>query len=335
MTKTIAKREDTRSVTFTPFGESEEIELSIGAVRNFIAAKTKSGAEPSQAELVKFLMLCKARALNPWVGDAYLVGYDSRDGATFSLITSIQALLKRAEANADFDGLESGVIVYVEADKSRELNYRDGDLVLKGEVLVGGWARCHRKNLSKPFFDALNVEVFDQNFGRWKKDKAGMIVKCAEASVLRSAFATQLGGLYIANEMSENDTRSEIVDAVSTSNAALEDDRPSQRERSEEMSQRGRERVNADAAAARQESSSDSLDANAALEDEDAAGKQEDAAAAYRREVFDADSITDNDKRLARFEQILARAKADETLNDEQFASVLDTVDLATAGNLQ
>merc|ERR1711991_914366 len=61
--------------------------------------------------MMDFLMLCRARKLNPFEGDAYLVGYDSKDGAKFSLITSHQALLKRAELCQQFDGMESGLIL--------------------------------------------------------------------------------------------------------------------------------------------------------------------------------------------------------------------------------
>ena len=88
------------------------------------------------------MMLCQAQRLNPFAGDAFLVGYDGRNGPQFSLITAHVALLKRAESSADFEGMESGVILLDEDNKTTE---REGDFFVIGEKVVGGWARVHRK----------------------------------------------------------------------------------------------------------------------------------------------------------------------------------------------
>lgn len=186
-----------KSVTYRPFGEREEITLSFGQVKNFISAKTRKGMVASDADIVKFIMLCKARELNPWVGDAYLVGYDGQDGPSFSLITSLQALFKRAEANPAFDGLQSGVIV---RQPDGTILEREGDFVLPNENLLGGWAKCYRKDRKVPFYDALNLSTYDKGRSQWDKDKSGMICKTAEASVLRKAFPSQLSSLYIQQE---------------------------------------------------------------------------------------------------------------------------------------
>lgn len=198
VTKQAATKEG-KIVEYTPLGGKTPVQLSIGMVRSFICTPTKSGKVPNDADIVKFMMLCKARELDPWVGDAYLCGYDAKDGPQFSLITSVQALYKRAEMSEFYDGIESGVII--KTDKGIE--FRQGDLLLNGEVLVGGWARCFRKDRSHPEYDALNFSTFDTGYSRWAKDPAGMIVKCAEASVLRKAFPTQLGGLYTREEMEQ------------------------------------------------------------------------------------------------------------------------------------
>jgi len=164
-----------RKISYIPFGEKEAIDLTIGTVKNFIAARTRSGKTPSNQDIVKFMMLCKSRELNPWVGDAYLVGYDSSDGPTFTLITGVQALFKRAENNGNYNGMESGVII-INADK--KLEQRAGDLVLDSEELVGGWAKCYRKDQEHPTFDSLKFSTYSTGRSRWKADPAGMIVKC-------------------------------------------------------------------------------------------------------------------------------------------------------------
>jgi phage recombination protein Bet len=202
-------------ITYVPLGGKTSVELTMTMVKKFLCVPTRQGNIASDADIVKFMMLCKARELDPWVGDAYLVGYDSSDGPVFSLITAAQALLKRAEISPEYNGMESGVIL---AGKDGTITYRDGDLVLDNETLVGGWARCHRKDREHPSFDALKLSTFSTGRSRWEKDPAGMIVKCAESSALRKAFPTQLGGLYSKEEMDHlSETRIDKRNAGSVS----------------------------------------------------------------------------------------------------------------------
>lgn len=204
MSTNLAERPNTalateeKKVSFTPFGEQTPIEITIGQVINMICTPTKSGKLPTQADAVKFLMICKARALNPWVGDAYLTGYDTKDGAQFSIITAVQAMFKRAENSPLFNGIESGVLLQAPDGGFIE---RQGDFVGAGEKLLGSWARCHKKNLAVPIYDSIKLSTFNTGRSRWEKDPAGMIVKCAEASVLRKAFPSQISGMYTREEM--------------------------------------------------------------------------------------------------------------------------------------
>lgn len=185
------------TITYVPLGETEAIHLTLARVKQFLCIPTKSGRMPTDEQVVKYMMLCKAQSLNPWVNDAYLVGYDGKDGPQFSLITAHQSFLKRAEASPEFDGIESGVIVA----RGDTITERQGDLLLNGEVLVGAWARVHRRDRSVPSYDALNLKTFDTGRSRWAADPAGMIVKCAEASALRKAFPSTLAAMYCKEEM--------------------------------------------------------------------------------------------------------------------------------------
>jgi phage recombination protein Bet len=188
-----------RDNVFIPFGESESIKLSVGMVRQFLAIPTKSGKFPSDADCLKFVMLCRARQLNPWVKDCWLVGYDSKDGPTFEQITAHQALLKRAEANPAYRGVESGVIV----KRGDEIIEIEGAFAIDGDILIGGWARVWRSDRDLPQVGKVKLATYDTKMSRWAKDPHGMIQKVAEAAALRKAFPTQLGGLYCAEEMGE------------------------------------------------------------------------------------------------------------------------------------
>ena len=196
----ISKSSGETVISYVPLGEREEIHLTLARTKKFLCVPTRSGKMPTDEQVVKYMMLCKAQSLNPWVNDAYLVGYDGKDGPTFSLITAHQALLKRAEASKDFDGMESGVIVF----RDDVITERPGDLILKGETLIGGWARVYRKDRRIPSYDALNIETFSTGRSRWAADPSGMIVKCSEASALRKAFPSTLAAMYCREEMDRN-----------------------------------------------------------------------------------------------------------------------------------
>lgn len=187
-----------RSITYTPIGEKDPLTLTVGLVEKFLCVKTRSGKIASREDIMKFMMLCKAQGLNPWVNDAFLVGYDATDGPKFQLISAHQALLKRAELSIAYDGMESGVCVTLKDGSLRE---RQGDLVVQGETIVGGWARVHRRDRSIASYDCLGLNTFSTGKIRWASDPAGMIVKCAEASALRKAFPSTLAQMYCKEEM--------------------------------------------------------------------------------------------------------------------------------------
>jgi len=185
-------------ISYVPLGNSDPIKLSLAIIERQIVTPTKSGKKPTQKEMMDFLMLCRARKLNPFEGDAYLVGYDSANGANFSLITSHQALLKRAELCPQFDGMESGLIL---EDENGLLSETEGDFIQASQNAVGAWARVHRSDRKIATFRRLNIDRYDRGFGLWKKQREMMGVKCAEADALRSAFPSVTGGLYISEEM--------------------------------------------------------------------------------------------------------------------------------------
>jgi phage recombination protein Bet len=188
-----------REVEYTPLGESQKIKLTINMVRTLLCTPTKSGHLPPDNEVIKFMMICRQRALNPWVGDAYLLGYETqRWGDKWSIVVAIQALLKRAEINQHFDGIESGVVV---ENANHEITERQGDLVYDGETLIGGWAKVYRKDRGRPFYQRLKLGTYSRNTPIWDSDPAGMICKDAEAAALRQAFPSEVGSLYLEGEL--------------------------------------------------------------------------------------------------------------------------------------
>jgi phage recombination protein Bet len=186
-----------KPMEYIPFGGKDSIKLSVAIIKKFISVPTKNGHNCSDVDAMRFMMMCSAKRLNPFEQDAFLIGYDSKDGPKFSLITAHQAFLKRAETNPEYDGMESGVIVKTK-DGFEEI---PGDFHDEKAVVVGGWAKVYFKNRSRPMYKRLRLQRFQKAFGVWQDDPAGMICKCAEADALRSSFPTMIGGLYLREEI--------------------------------------------------------------------------------------------------------------------------------------
>jgi phage recombination protein Bet len=222
-------KKESAEMEFVPFGAKDPIKLSVSIVQKFACTPTKGGRICSDRDAMRFLMLCQAQRLNPFAGDAYLVGYDNREGgATFSLITSHLAFLKRAETCEEFEGMESGVILLKEGGDVFE---RDGDFVLATETCVGGWAKVYRKG-RKFTYRRLSIEAMKPNYETpfWNKQKApGQIVKCAEADALRSTFPTLMGGLHVEGEIIDI-TPSNVVQVETASRLVAMTSEPVERE---------------------------------------------------------------------------------------------------------
>jgi len=191
-------------IEYTPFASDDKIKLSLAVIRNYIAVPTREKDLPDDRSAMKFMMLCRSRRLNPFEGDAYLIGFRKRQGTDnqppeveWSLITSQSAFMKRAEVHPDFDGFESGVIVRNAEDQIVE---REGDFLWNGDELLGGWCVVHFKNRKFPCRKRVQLSTYRKNFGVWVTDPAGMICKVAEVHALRDAFPTTLGGMMLREE---------------------------------------------------------------------------------------------------------------------------------------
>jgi phage recombination protein Bet len=199
-------------VSFVPFGSEKEIKLSMNIIDQFVAVKTKQGKGPSPGDCMKFLMLCQSQRLNPFAGDCYLIGYDTQDGPKFSIVTSISAMNKRAEASPNFNGMQSGIIYQAEGDA--EIKEREGDFFSEGETVLGGWAKVYRKDHGHPCYRRVKMSTYKKGFGVWANDPAGMIVKVAEMHALRDSFPSLLGSLKLEQEVIDVQTTTEIAKPI-------------------------------------------------------------------------------------------------------------------------
>lgn len=199
----------TESVTEFQVG-NDKVTLSPSIVRNYL---TNGNGTVTDQEVNYFVHLCRGQGLNPFLKEIYLIKFGTQP-ATF--VVSKEAFLKRAEANPQYDGSESGIIVL---NKDGELIERKGGFFLKdSEQVVGGWAKVYRKDRKYP----SDVQVtFEEYAGRtkdgnlnsnWANRPATMIKKVALVQALREAFPNDLNNLYTEEE--QGDIQMPMVDTT-------------------------------------------------------------------------------------------------------------------------
>ena len=172
----ILSQGDKGKLTYNVNGQ--DVALSYGIVRQFL---TRGEGGVTDAEIVQFISLCKFNQLNPFLGEAYLVKYGNSPA---SMITSKEALMKRAESSEQYDGFQAGVIVM----RNNEPVEVEGSFTLQTDTLLGGWCKVFRKDRKVPIVSRVSFAEFSKGQSTWKTMPATMIRKVAEAQAFREAF---------------------------------------------------------------------------------------------------------------------------------------------------
>lgn len=189
-----------------------EVKLSPAIVRKYLLA---GNGQLTDQEIMYFMAMCKARQLNPFIREVYLIKYGS---TAAQIVVGKDAYQKRAIKHPQYDGMKFGI--WVENKETGEVIKRNGSIIssLK-ENLLGAWCEVYRRDWKFPAMAEVN---FDEYVGRksdgtinsqWSTKKVTMIVKVAKSQALREAFTEELGGMYEAEELNinENDLSNEPV----------------------------------------------------------------------------------------------------------------------------
>ena len=207
MSENAVAEKSTGIVTYEANGE--QIKLSPSMIKNYLVS---GNGRITDQEAVMFMSLCKYQGLNPFIRDAYCIKYSDREPAT--MVVGKDVYTKRAERNPKYKGMENGIIV---VNKQGQMEERKGSFYMKGEEIVGGWARIYIEGREVPQYDSV---AFDEYAGRkkdgslntnWRNKPGTMIEKVAIMHALRNAFPNDFQGLYVAEEVEENANKEEFV----------------------------------------------------------------------------------------------------------------------------
>ncbi|GIM61381.1 hypothetical protein CAPN008_14310 [Capnocytophaga canis] len=187
-TSAVATKEKNPVVEYEVAGEN--IKLSYQIIRDYL---TKGNGAVTDQDLMQFMSICKFNKLNPFLNEAYLIKFGSTPA---QMIVSKEALMKRAEANEQYNGLEAGLIL----KRNEAVIEVEGNFYLKTDEVLGAWAKVYRKDRLKPVVAKVNIEEYDKKQSSWNDKRATMIAKVAKVQALREAFPAQLGAMYTQEE---------------------------------------------------------------------------------------------------------------------------------------
>lgn len=176
--------------------EGSLVKLNPSIVKDYITG----GKSVTMQEYKMFTELCKARKLNPFLKEAYLIKYT--DTSPAQVVVGKDAILKRAVLHRQFNGRKQGIIVL----RKDEIVYLKGTFKLPSDELVGGWATVYRKDWEHPVEVTVSFDESAQKKGngelnqQWETKGATMIEKVALVRALREAFVEDLAGLYDQDE---------------------------------------------------------------------------------------------------------------------------------------
>lgn len=199
-----------KEIAVTYIVDEEEIKLTPAIVKNYLT----NGADITMPEFKMFSSLCKARGLNPFLKEAYIIKFGNNPA---QIVVGKDAILKRAILSPDFNGREQGIIVLT-ADG--DVIEKRGTFKLDNETLVGGWAKVYRKNWEFPVYVTVGFTESAQTKRdgslnqQWATKGSTMIEKVALVRALREAFVENTGGMYDADEMPQQEQQPEAIDGV-------------------------------------------------------------------------------------------------------------------------
>lgn len=181
----------------------EEMKLSMDMVRNYLV--TGRADVVTNSEIIFFMAECKARKLNPFLREAYLIKYSERDPA--AIVESIHHKRDRARDCDDCVGWKKGIIYET---KDGEIVETDRTFLPTGATLRGGFFSATPKGWEEEFRHVVSLEsaVKKKKDGSltkfWQKgNQAMMIQKVAESQGLTALWGRDSAPAVIIEEIGE------------------------------------------------------------------------------------------------------------------------------------
>ena len=190
--------------------DGQDIRLTIDTIKKYLV-RGKAEYVTGQ-EFLFFMMTCKAKGMNPFINDCYLVKYTQNDPA--AIITSIDYYRKRARSRPDCQGWKNGIIVM---NRDNEIEEREGAFITEGEKLLGAWFSAAPVGWPEPMKWSVPLKPFikktrEGNVTRFwsEENQPSQIAKVAESQGLRKIWSDEFQGLYVDAEIQSEGAQMEF-----------------------------------------------------------------------------------------------------------------------------
>ena len=193
--------EEDKSIITYQTEQGAPMKLSPAIVRRYLA---QGKFPPDDVEVVFFMKTCQAYKLNPYLREVHLLKFSQNSPAT--IVVGKETYNKRAAKHPQYNGMRAGIVVQQAAPLVGVVE-REGTLLLKDEILLGGWAETFRKDWGHPVKEIVSLGEYIglKNDGtpnrQWERMSATMICKVAKVHSWREAFPDILGSLMDQTEV--------------------------------------------------------------------------------------------------------------------------------------
>ena len=177
-----------------------KMKLTMAMVRNYLVQGKKDLI--SNQEIMYFMHECKARKLNPFLKECWLIKYSASDNA--QIVESIHHKRALARSQPDCVGWEKGLILLREDGVLKKTN----GLVLEGETVLGAYFKATPKGWEVPYKLEINLSGYIKKTFKgditqfWQKKKQpSQIMKVVESQGLSALWGGTIGTNMIPEEL--------------------------------------------------------------------------------------------------------------------------------------
>jgi len=171
----------------------------------------------SDDELKLFLHLASRYDLDPFTRQIWFIKY----GDDAHIFTGRDGFLHIAHRSGAFNGMQTQLREEPVPFEIRYYNRKEKKVeVLKRPSQFVAVCTVYRKDMTEPFVCEVWESEYSTGQGLWPTKRRVMIQKVAEASTLRRAF--DISGLYLPEEVSENEVEVVSVDRLATASVLKE-----------------------------------------------------------------------------------------------------------------
>lgn len=194
------------------WGDGQNKSRLLGNIHRNLLGIDKLGKLRPPEDLAYFLLVCQQYGLNPLKKEIYPVYQQAKVGSVWQeklepivSIHGLRTLARRAQnptysytGKAVLDVNENGEIISATTEVFGRFGKNSTEIVKVGEytAYLEEFRKTHKED------DKYGKYKKGDPMGNWKIMPRVMLIKCAEANAIRSAF--DIGGVYIEEEIESN-----------------------------------------------------------------------------------------------------------------------------------